>query len=189
MGTKGEQTKQFSIDKSYDLFAEKDFKAVTMKDICEVTRLSRGGLYRYYDSTATIFEDIFKTIADSSIEDIDMKIESQEPAREILEAFLLQLKDEMLDASHSLSLAIYEYAHDVDATFFDKLNEIGRKKWHKLLQYGIDTKAFNEVDIDQVIDVMVYAYQGIRMWSRGIPIGEDTACHIIKTVKDLLLIQ
>ncbi len=42
---KGEKTKQDIREKAYQLFVEKGFKEVTMKDICELTGLSRGGLY------------------------------------------------------------------------------------------------------------------------------------------------
>ena len=50
MGKKGEITKQFILDKAFGLFAENGFHRVTMKDICDRTDLSRGGLYRYYSS-------------------------------------------------------------------------------------------------------------------------------------------
>lgn len=46
MGLKGELTKQDIREKAYQLFAQKGFKEVTMKDICELTGLSRGGLCR-----------------------------------------------------------------------------------------------------------------------------------------------
>lgn len=35
MGTKGEKTKHFICEAAFRLFAEKGFKDVTMKDICE----------------------------------------------------------------------------------------------------------------------------------------------------------
>lgn len=44
MSLRGDKTKQEIRDKAYQLFAEKGFKEVTMKDICERTGLSRGGL-------------------------------------------------------------------------------------------------------------------------------------------------
>ena len=46
MSAKGDKTKELICSEAYKLFAEKGFKEVTMKDICEKTGLSRGGLYR-----------------------------------------------------------------------------------------------------------------------------------------------
>ena len=40
------------------LFAEKGFKQVTMKDICDAAKLSRGGLYCHYESTRQIFQEM-----------------------------------------------------------------------------------------------------------------------------------
>ena len=43
MGKKGEDTKKFIREKAACLFAQKGYKNVTMKDICAITGLSRGG--------------------------------------------------------------------------------------------------------------------------------------------------
>lgn len=58
MGNKGEETKKLIREKACSLFARKGFKNVTMKDICVATGLSRGGLYRHYDSTQQVFSEI-----------------------------------------------------------------------------------------------------------------------------------
>lgn len=50
MSLRGDKTKQEIRDAAYRLFEEKGFKEVTMKDICEQTGLSRGGLYRHYET-------------------------------------------------------------------------------------------------------------------------------------------
>ena len=45
MSIRGAQTRERIKKKSLALFSQKGFKEVTMKDICEITGLSRGGLY------------------------------------------------------------------------------------------------------------------------------------------------
>ena len=62
MNRRGTETRRLILKKSYPLFAEKGFKEVTMKDICECTGLSRGGLYRHYDSTSQIFAEILEEL-------------------------------------------------------------------------------------------------------------------------------
>ena len=44
MAAKGEKTRESILNASYALFAKKGFKQVTMKDVCDVTNMSRGGL-------------------------------------------------------------------------------------------------------------------------------------------------
>lgn len=43
MSKKGSETKRLIKEQAYKLFAIRGFKDVTMKDICEITGLSRGG--------------------------------------------------------------------------------------------------------------------------------------------------
>lgn len=182
MGNKGEKTKEKIRQASYLLFAQKGFKAVTMTDICERTGLSRGGLYRYYSGTEQIFSEILSeeyVIAD--------RIERQESAKTILEDMLEAIRHEIMDKELSLSLAIYEYANLGNEEFFTNINNKAKKRWISLLNYGIETKEFKAVDTEQISDLILYYYQGLRMWSRVISFDEQAAEHYVKSVKQLLL--
>lgn len=182
MGNKGIKTKEAIRQQAYRLFAEKGFKAVTMTDICERTGLSRGGLYRYYSGTEQIFSEILSeeyVIAD--------RIERKEKASVILEDMLETIKSEIMQKELSLSLAIYEYANMGNEDFFAEINDRAKKRWISLLEYGIETKEFRPVDAEQVSDLILYYYQGLRMWSRVISFDEQVAEHYVKTVKQLLL--
>lgn len=181
MGNKGEKTKETIRRQAYRLFAEKGFQAVTMTDICEKTGLSRGGLYRYYSGTGQIFAEILSeeyVIAD--------RIERKEQAGAILEDMLEAIKSEIMDKELSLSLAIYEYANLGNEEFFTNLNDKARKRWISLLEYGIETGEFQAVDTEQISDMILYYYQGLRMWSRVIPFEEQVAENYVRTVKQLL---
>ena len=80
-----------------------------MKDICEKTGLSRGGLYRHYDSTSQIFLELIHTLMADQQNEFEEKIKAKVPAREILLHVLDRYETEMLDREHSLSIAIYEF--------------------------------------------------------------------------------
>ena len=115
MSLKGEKTKQDIREKAYQLFAKKGYKDVTMKDICELTGLSRGGLYRHYESTEQIFLEIVNASSNKQKNEIFTKIEQHIPATTILEELLSRYTSEMIDSENSISLAIYEfYVQQVD---------------------------------------------------------------------------
>ena len=116
-----------------------------------------------------------------------MIIERKEKASAILEDMLGAIKAEIMDKELSLSLAIYEYANLGNEEFFSRINERAKKRWISLLEYGIETKEFREVDTGQISDLILYYYQGLRMWSRVIPFDGQVAEHYVKTVKQLLL--
>lgn len=182
MGNKGTKTKEKIRKQAYRLFAEKGFKAVTMTDICEQTGLSRGGLYRYYSGTDQIFSEI---LSEEYV--ISDRIERKESARAILEDMLGAIKREIMDKELSLSLAIYEFASLGNGDFFTDINSRAKKRWISLLEYGMETSEFKAADVEQVTDLILYYYQGLRMWSRVISFDEQVAENYVKTVKQLLL--
>lgn len=182
MGTKGTKTKEKILQEAYLLFATKGYKAVSMTDICEKTGLSRGGLYRYYSGTKQIFSDII-----SKEYAIDDRVEKKESAVSILEDMLETMRREIMEKDSSLSLAIYEYANMGNEDFFIQVNEKARKRWIALLKYGMNNGEFNDVDADQIADLILYYYQGLRMWSRVIPFEIRQADHYVNIVKQILL--
>lgn len=190
MTTKGEETKKIIRDTAYKVFALKGFKEVTMKDICEITGLSRGGLYRHYGSTGQIFQDILSTLLVGQNHDFMEKIENQVSAINILDKILYTYENEMLDDKNSLSLAIYEYFSSQEGTdndFLSKQYLASYSLWKTLITYGISRQEFKVVDVKSVFDVIVFSYQGVRMYSRLMPMDPKIPAGIIKQIKQMLI--
>ena len=191
MNKRGQETRKHIKKCACSLFAEKGFKQVTMKDICEVTKLSRGGLYCHYESTRQIFQEIIDDMAGQQDNEIDLKIKQNQSAVTILDDILYKYENEMVDSQSSLSVAIYEYfsIHDI-ACQKNKLYEqylVSANTWKKLMQYGIDRQEFKEVDIAAVFDLIVFSYQGVRMYSKLMPVDKEIPSRIIKEIKKILV--
>lgn len=186
MGEKGEKTKGYIKEKAYELFAVRGFKQVTMKDICEATGLSRGGLYRYFDSTQAIFEEIFSELTQSSEDDTRQKIETGMDARQILRQILEDYQKEMDNSGKSLSFAMCEYSQAVSSNFFIELNRKGKARWRQLIEYGIERGEFRSTDAAQVTDLILFSYQGVRMWSSIIPVDEGISRHVVACIWELI---
>ena len=191
MSLRGDKTKQEIRDAAYRLFAEKGFKEVTMKDICERTGLSRGGLYRHYESTGQIFQEIIDTFSAKQKDEVFMKIEQKVPAVEILEGLLSKYEKEMNDYENSLSLAICEYysnpAIPKEDNSVKRQYEISKSTWNALIDYGMGTKELRRVNPESVFHVLVFAYQGVRMYSRLMDLDRDIPAQIRKEIERLLL--
>lgn len=191
MSLKGDNTKQYIREKASQLFARKGFKNVTMKDICEQTKLSRGGLYRHYESTEQIFLEIVNTFSNTQKDEISSKINHQIPASVILEELLSKYANEMIDSENSLSLAIYEFYSDPSISKTDnsvkKQYEISKSAWVELINYGINTKEFQPVNPEAVFHIIVFSYQGVRMYGRLMDIDQNIPNQIINEIKRLLL--
>lgn len=191
MGTKGEKTKQYICKEAYQLFAEKGYKSVTMKDICEKTGLSRGGLYRHYDSTEQIFLEIIDGFTQMQSNEFSKKIAQHIPAVKILDDVLMRYANEMIDNKNSLSLAIYEFYSNPEISKTEntliKQYEASKSMWVELIDYGMKNKEFKKVDAEAVFDVIVFSYQGVRMHSKLMKMDSTTPKRIILEIKKLLL--
>lgn len=191
MNKRGKETREHIKKCAYSLFAEKGFKQVTMKDICEATQLSRGGLYCHYESTRQIFQEIIDDMTSKQDEEFDLKIKENLSAVTILDDILDKYENEMLDSRSSLSIAIYEYfsIHDIASqnnTLYEQYL-LSANTWKKLIQYGIERQEFNEVDISAVFDLIVFSYQGVRMYSKLMPIDKEIPSRIIREIKKILV--
>jgi len=191
MSQKGDKTRQHIREKAYRLFAEKGFKEVTMKDICEMTGLSRGGLYRHYESTEQIFLEIVNEFSDRQKKEVFTKIEQGIPAVDILEELLSKYAAEMLDCEKSISLAIYEYysnpAISKEDNSVKRQYELSKETWVELINYGISTGEFQRVDPEAVFHVIVFAYQGVRMYSRLMELEREIPSQIAGEIRRLLM--
>ena len=188
---RGEETRQLIKNCACALFASKGFKQVTMKDICEAAKLSRGGLYCHYGSAQEIFKEIINDFMSQQNDIFSEKIAKKQSAKKILEDVLEKYKVEMLDNQSSLSLAIYEYFSIKDNA--ETKNELyvqylaSFNAWQNLLEYGIKNGEFNNVDIKSVFDLIIFSYQGVRMYSKLMPIDEDIPQRIIEQIKKIIV--
>lgn len=192
MGKKGEETKQLIREKAYFLFSQKGFKDVTMKDICLETGLSRGGLYRHYDSTQQIFMEIINFLMSKQDTEISEKIREGYSATQILNEILERYRTEMLDSSASLSIAIYEFfsmnGSDDKSGILLKQYFYSVETWKTLIIYGMEHGEFKDVNYEEIIDIIIFSYQGVRMYSQIMPLNEEIPQRIINHIKKTILV-
>lgn len=191
MNKKGLETREHIKRSAITVFAEKGFKQVTMKDICEAAQLSRGGLYCHYESTRQIFQEIIDDMMSRQNHKFDLRIEQNQSAVAILDDILEGYKNEMLDGQSSLSIAIYEYfsIHDIASqnnTLY-KQYLLSANTWKKLIRYGVERQEFNEVDIAAVFHLIVFSYQGVRMYSKLMPVDQEIPSGIIREIRKILV--
>lgn len=192
MGKKGDETKKLIREKAFSLFAKKGFKNVTMKDICIQTELSRGGLYRHYNSTHEIFSEIIDSLMNAQDNELADKMKKGVPATKILEEILERYKHEMLDIDNSLSLAIFEFYSEnqspIENNALLKQYQSSVSIWKEFMTYGIQRQEFKNIDCEELIDIIIFSYQGVRIYSSMLPLNEQIAERIINHIKNSLLV-
>lgn len=192
MSQKKERTREFILQSSYKLFAKDGFSRITMKDICEETNLSRGGLYSHFSSTSEIFKAILEKLNQKEAMNFHKEIENGISAITILNDALNLMEDEMNHPEDSLSLALYEAAScwrntSIDKTDIDPFIKIGEEKWTALIEYGISRGEFNNIDVAEIVNIILYTYQGVRMWSRITTLTSETIKTITTHIRKQLI--
>ena len=113
------------------------------------------------------------------------------PEVQILDEILERYRTEMLDSTGSLGLAIYEFYSEIQNDNNDnillKQYEHSVTVWKDFLSYGIQRGEFKNVESDELVDIIIFSYQGVRMLSEVFPVDEKVSARIINHIKRVLL--
>ena len=183
MGTKSEQKRQMILDRARELFAERGFRDVTMKDVAEACGISRGGLYLYYSGTGELFEDVLRMESEAPGESFSRAIAGGASPAEILCLFLNEQQEELLRREDTLALAGYEYA------FRTKESPLGEKftdsaaVLEQLIRAGVRSGELRCTDPAAAAMNIMYAVEGMKIAARTVGITAQT----VQTQIDLIL--
>ncbi len=175
MSDKSAQKKKYIVEKAREVFLEKGFKEVTMKDIVEACEISRGGLYLYFQNTKELFEEVLRFEQEDTDDVFDRNITKEATPSDILALFLKEQKKEILSKKPSLNVAIYEYffKHKVPSkdNLLKKQFDGAVYVIEKLIQAGIQSGEFYCEDPRGAARNIMYVLEGIKIASktRGIP--------------------
>lgn len=167
MGAKSEQKKTYILKVAKQVFIEKGFRTVTMKDIVEACEISRGGLYLYYNNTAEIFRDVLKMESRQTDAGLEEQLSEDATATDILTVFFKAQKAEILAAKGSLIMAIYEYYYDYKDCGLDnvlrKQFDVGTEIIRNLIELGIENGEFVCAYPELEARNMMYAIEGLKI--------------------------
>ena len=90
----------------------------------------------------------------------------------------------MLDDSNAL---VFYYSGTCSNDRMNYFNRIGEKKWSDLIEYGIVRGEFNTVNAKESVNVILYAYQGVRMWSRIVSMTPEVYDSITNHIRKQLI--
>ena len=180
------------LDKSLALFAEKGFRSVTMKEICEVCSLSRGGLYGHYDSAEQIFLELLKQLPARKHSAMQKRMAQQDAAPDILDEFVETTLQNIEQNQASLFLAICEFFSDPAqkhrlALMETMLNQ-GREACISLIRYGQQRGEFRQVDAEGLWLLFMSGSLGFEAVSRHGILKLEDARRAAKSLRSLLVV-
>lgn len=185
--SKGVETKGYILNKAREVFCRKGFISVTMKDICEATGLSRGGLYRHYSSTKDIFIDQLNLHKINTEKILDEAIRSKVPGKLLLESFFSEQLKEINSTDDQITFAVYEFSvheKETNPIFKERFNE-GVKILSKLFNYAIEE---SDIDIEKPRELamhIIYTLEGLKMSKTVLDISKDEVQSQINYMRSL----
>jgi AcrR family transcriptional regulator len=189
MATKGHKTKQFIIENSINLFSEKGYTAVTMKDICERSQMSRGGVYRYFSSTKEIFIEMLDIDLKINRSIVEENIKKKVPAERIIDVYFRQEIENIFSDNNGLYFAIHEFAfaepdqrESLNQRVKDSINII-----KMILKHGQENKEFKEFDREAVATHIIYFMDILKTSSSILTMSKEMLTKQINLLKELIL--
>ncbi|QQO08524.1 TetR/AcrR family transcriptional regulator [Breznakiella homolactica] len=187
--SKGDKTKQFIIDSAAELYSRKTYSGVTMKDICEKSGLSRGGVYRYFGSTKEIVIEILK----KEISDEEKKqkkiLAAEKGPEELLIDLLQHQKKALIEGRAWLNIAFYEFSL-LEPDQYPLLMErysAAEKSLSMLIKQGQKANVFKPGDVETVVRHILFLLEGLMLSSVAAPIPENVFNEQIQFMTQLVL--
>ncbi|MBD5550806.1 MAG: TetR/AcrR family transcriptional regulator [Lachnospiraceae bacterium] len=190
MGERSLQKKQFILEKAKEVFVEKGFRSVTMKDIVEACEISRGGLYLYFSSTEEIFLEVLAAESEEADDVFAENVGENATAADILAVFLKEQKKEILRSKKTLAAAAYEYAfaNPKDTVLKKRFND-GVVMLEKLIKMGAESGEFYDVDARIAAKNVMYVLEGLKIASVTMGMSGETIDNELYMIMQGLIIE
>lgn len=193
MGDKSTQKKKIIVETARQVFKEKGFKEVTMKDVVEACDISRGGLYLYFQNTREIFEEVLKLEQEDADDVFEAGISKEATPSEVLALFLKEQKKELLNRKHSLNKAVYEYFFENHVPSKDNLlkRQFDAAVYiiEKLIEAGVESGEFYCEDSRGAARNIMYVLEGLKIASETRGISETVIDREIMYVMQGLIAE
>lgn len=193
MGDKSAQKKKFIVETARQVFREKGFKEVTMKDIVEACDISRGGLYLYFQNTREIFEEVLRLEQEDADDVFEAGISREATPSDVLALFLKEQKRELLNRKHSLNKAVYEYFFENPVSSKDHLlkRQFDAAVYiiEKLIEAGVESGEFYCEDARGAARNIMYVLEGLKIVSETRGISEAAVDREIMYVMQGLIAE
>jgi AcrR family transcriptional regulator len=103
-----DQYRKELLSKSFDLFAEKGYATVTMRQIAKALGVSTGTLYHYFPSKESLFEQLMEELTDRDIREIERVLEGTTTLADRIEV-TFQFLQESQDYYFKQALALADF--------------------------------------------------------------------------------
>lgn len=186
--SKGENTKQFIVSTATGLFARRGYSAITMKDVCEACSLSRGGLYRYFNSTKEIFITMLESDVNEGRRIVEQAIADGVPALVIFDHFLQGEKAAIFSSNNGLYFAVHEFAfyEEDQRSYFDDRLKATIEIIGAILRHGQAKGECKAFDVEIMANHIIYFLDSLKTSSPVLTMTEEMIDKQLNLLKEMI---
>ena len=169
------------------LFRVKGYAATSMRDLAKAVGVEAPSLYNHYASKNELLKDICFDIAAQFYKAFDNAVLSQEKASDKLYAAIhahIQVIYNNIEAS-SVFFDEWAFLEGTDLTKFKKLRNDYQQKFRDLLEAGIDSNEFKEIDVRMATFTILSSLNATYELTKSSK--KETIDDIAKSISNILL--
>lgn len=190
MTTKSIEKRKYIVSCAERVFIQRGYNGVTMKDIVDECKISRGGLYLYFSSVDEIFLDVIKEHNKEKLELIQLNVHSGKSFQELLEDFFCYNKNRLLHMNQSLLTATFEFflSHvtEFDKDFFFAQFYNSKTIILEILKLGVEQKQISDEDIELIAENIMFFLEGISTLAMSSGVTEEIVDKHFNYIKKII---
>ena len=162
-GANGSERRAELLALAAEMFADRGFRATTVRDIADAAGILSGSLYHHFDSKESMVDEILRNFLDELFGRYREIVTAGGDPRDMLEAVVVA-SFESIDRRHA-DVAIYQNESRYLTQFerFSYIDDLGaefRKLWVGILEEGVRSGAFRpDLDVE-----LVYRFIRDTVW-------------------------
>lgn len=156
-----------------DLFAERNFASVTIKDIAKVLGVNTALIYYYFDSKTDLFRATIAYSVKRAFENVRALDDEHADPAAILTAWIENHVSKHAEIHRFVKIALdFQSSHEVDPKVAESIEgfyEEERKMLSKIIRQGINRGIFKRVDADRMAQFISTFLDGCMVRSVILP--------------------
>lgn len=189
-------TKEKIFNAALNLFCERSFDKVSVRDIAEAVGIKAASIYNHFQSKEEILNSFYEfytaNIRDSTMDLNELKrMAEQTPPENVL----MQINHDYSNFNEDIqepmnrviAVAVREIHSEISEKFLSEQSVGGIKLFKPLLEYMIEKKLVEPIDIDTFLDVIRnYTYYAASLYGTSYAMDEEKRLAGLRMVFSLV---
>jgi AcrR family transcriptional regulator len=190
MTAKSTEKRKYILSCAEQVFIRYGFNRVTMKNIIEECKISRGGIYLYFSSVDEIFVEVVKRHNKEKIDNIKISIEKSQNFDQLIDDFFTDQKEHLLNMDRSLFAAMIEFCfshkNNCDRDFYTEQFFNTKVIILEMLKFGQKSHAITAKNTDSLADSIMYMIEGLRSLAVSSGVSDKLAENQLRVCKKMI---